>query len=637
VDAARLARRSGRGLAWLGGIATLLGIVLFLALAISHGWIGREARVVLAAVGSAALIAAGTWLHARRGRTEAAVAMVGTGTAGLFAALIVAGEIYALIPAAAAVAASILVGAVATALAIRWAGRAIGALGLLGALLSPFLVGAPSTTGTIALLAVAAACAAWVVLWRRWGWLGVATIVVAAPQWAHWTVDEYPGLIGGLALFLFTALGLVIAIGLQLRADDERRTRAAFAALVLNTCIAGFVGKLFLQETPGILPADLWLAVLGIAHVALGVWRPQRIRLTRPFRQLLIAIGVVLGDVAFALSASGLVLVIGWGAAAIAFAWLLRRSSGGDRERVLLGLGLSGHIGLTLTRTLIEAPPSLLGGGAEELLPVLSVAILAATCPTCARVGGTRSELLHTALDAVGLCATAYLTATVLSGPALVATWAFEAVALHRLARHARERFAQLGAYAFLGGAALLALVHAAPPAAMVTGADDLPAAALSLGAVALAGLQIARTSGGSAAIRRGLQAGSAAAILYLVSIAIITAFQPTAAATIDPVLDLSIRQQGQVLLSGLWSLVGLTGLIVGLQRNSSALRAGGLAVLLLSVAKVFLYDLSTLTSIYRVISFIVLGLLLLAGAFAYQRLRPPSPPDMRTLHPSQR
>jgi uncharacterized membrane protein len=53
-------------------------------------------------------------------------------------------------------------------------------------------------------------------------------------------------------------------------------------------------------------------------------------------------------------------------------------------------------------------------------------------------------------------------------------------------------------------------------------------------------------------------------------------------------------------------------------------------------VAKVFLYDLSTLTSIYRVASFLVLGALLLAGAFAYQRLRPPPPPDLRTLHPSQ-
>ena len=42
----------GRVLAWLGGLATLLGIILFLALAISHGWIGHEARVLIAGAAS---------------------------------------------------------------------------------------------------------------------------------------------------------------------------------------------------------------------------------------------------------------------------------------------------------------------------------------------------------------------------------------------------------------------------------------------------------------------------------------------------------------------------------------------------------------------------------------------------------
>jgi hypothetical protein len=37
------------------------------------------------------------------------------------------------------------------------------------------------------------------------------------------------------------------------------------------------------------------------------------------------------------------------------------------------------------------------------------------------------------------------------------------------------------------------------------------------------------------------------------------------------------------------------------------------------------------------VISLFVLGGLLLVGAFAYQRLRPPPVPDMRSVHPSQR
>jgi uncharacterized membrane protein len=37
---------------------------------------------------------------------------------------------------------------------------------------------------------------------------------------------------------------------------------------------------------------------------------------------------------------------------------------------------------------------------------------------------------------------------------------------------------------------------------------------------------------------------------------------------------------------------------------------------------KVFLYDMAALQAEYRVLSFVVLGLLLLAGAYAYQRMR---------------
>jgi hypothetical protein len=52
------------------------------------------------------------------------------------------------------------------------------------------------------------------------------------------------------------------------------------------------------------------------------------------------------------------------------------------------------------------------------------------------------------------------------------------------------------------------------------------------------------------------------------------------------------------------------------------------------SVGKVFLYDLSALTSLYRVGSFIGLGLLLLVAAGIWQRMRPPALPDLRDRPP---
>jgi uncharacterized membrane protein len=52
-------------------------------------------------------------------------------------------------------------------------------------------------------------------------------------------------------------------------------------------------------------------------------------------------------------------------------------------------------------------------------------------------------------------------------------------------------------------------------------------------------------------------------------------------------------------------------------------MRMGAWGLLGLAAGKVFLFDLAALTSVYRVGSFLALGLLLLAAAFAYQRMRP--------------
>jgi uncharacterized membrane protein len=138
--------------------------------------------------------------------------------------------------------------------------------------------------------------------------------------------------------------------------------------------------------------------------------------------------------------------------------------------------------------------------------------------------------------------------------------------------------------------------------------------------------------------VRSWLWVGAAAAALYLVSVAIITVFQPAAGPVLDTVvLDLTVRQQGQVLLSACWGVIGVSALIVGLRHNLAAVRHLALGLLLVTIAKVFLYDMSTLTSVYRVASFIGLGLLLLAGAFAYQRLRPPPLPDLRVVPRAER
>ena len=83
-----------------------------------------------------------------------------------------------------------------------------------------------------------------------------------------------------------------------------------------------------------------------------------------------------------------------------------------------------------------------------------------------------------------------------------------------------------------------------------------------------------------------------------------------------------SIVQHAQLALSAFWAVLGFGALLGGLVRDVRVLRLGGLALLGLAVAKVFVVDLAALQSIWRVASFLALGLMLLGGAFAYQRMR---------------
>jgi uncharacterized membrane protein len=71
---------------------------------------------------------------------------------------------------------------------------------------------------------------------------------------------------------------------------------------------------------------------------------------------------------------------------------------------------------------------------------------------------------------------------------------------------------------------------------------------------------------------------------------------------------------------SAIWALYGLLLLAVGAGRRDQALRGLGLAVLLGTTAKVFLFDLARLDGPIRAASFLALGVVLLAGALAARR-----------------
>jgi uncharacterized membrane protein len=74
--------------------------------------------------------------------------------------------------------------------------------------------------------------------------------------------------------------------------------------------------------------------------------------------------------------------------------------------------------------------------------------------------------------------------------------------------------------------------------------------------------------------------------------------------------------------ISILWSVFALGLILAGIHKESAALRRCGLGLFCVVGLKVFLADLASLDQFYRIIAFIVLGVLALLGAFLYLRFR---------------
>lgn len=75
-----------------------------------------------------------------------------------------------------------------------------------------------------------------------------------------------------------------------------------------------------------------------------------------------------------------------------------------------------------------------------------------------------------------------------------------------------------------------------------------------------------------------------------------------------------------QVGISILWAVYGAMTLVVGLFQNWKSLRLFSLVILLIAMAKLTLIDFFSLGTGYRVIGFTILGVLLVAASFLYQR-----------------
>lgn len=275
--------------------------------------------------------------------------------------------------------------------------------------------------------------------------------------------------------------------------------------------------------------------------------------------------------------------------------------------------------------------------GAIGLLPVALGALALG-----AALGARRA---HPGPDAARTSAVAWLSAAALGFVALAIPlqldkewvtigWALQALALLALWRrldHAGLKWFALALYAaatvrLVANPALLEYYPRSPTPVLnwLLYTYLVPAAALLGGAWLLRPYEVARARPREAALyARGRPIGAAtcggAAILVVfvwINLAVADAFSTGARLT----LSFGDEPAQRLALSLAWAAYALVLLGLGMARTSLALRWCSLVFLLITIAKVFLYDLGKLSDLYRVGSLVGLAVSLILVSLLYQR-----------------
>lgn len=427
------------------------------------------------------------------------------------------------------------------------------------------------------------------------------------------------GLISDPTAIVFALLIAVIAVGMALSWDHEAigclgLAGAVTAPLVfLEDVSAGNleIVALVLAAAVVLSLAKRWnfavsiVATVGITEA--GAWIAEHSDQTAP----------VLG---FAVLFASLVTIAGLG-----FQLLNRDEPLALHAAALLlsGAGLA-------TQALVMVSDGELSGIPGEGLALIGLASVYLLGSICLRVQPLASlRDLRTILWGVALVLFASALPVLFEGLALVSAFAGTGLLIALVGRRLDEPRLLLAGVGYVGIAVGNAFVEAPPYHLFDEGSqpNQLHPAhgteAIRFGPEILAVLAAVVGAAGIAALSRKelrMWAGWTAAglAIYAASLGVLWAFN----ATVDPgQTGESVFQSAQTTVSILWGTIGFSVLIVGLRRKIAMLRTAGFLLFGVALSKLVLYDLTVLTAMARVVSFLVLGLVLLAAAALHQRL----------------
>jgi uncharacterized membrane protein len=635
-------RIGARWTTWVGVMAILFAIGFFLRWSFENNLIGPGVRVVLGLVVGAALLAGGVLLHRRREVPYLSEGLAGLGLGTLYLSLYAAHAFYGFLSAGGAFASMFLV-TVAGAVVSVASGRQITAvLTVLGGLLTPVLlvVEQPDERNLLGYLLVLDLLVLAIARFKTWpslnrlAWVG--TVILFLPTLLDQPESPHP--VARLALM--SALFLLFLSVPLARGWAARGRDAEVDLILLVGNAAAYFWAVYVTLEPWHPGAEgPYAFALAIAYTALAANYRRRVPQDEPTVLILLGISDIFLTLGIPLALDGPWVTLAWAAQGVVLLSVAPRL-------VTVIPSWGGAAALLLAAIRVVAidrywyPNVVPVWNVTFFVHLVVVIMLAyggrlATALRADQLKWMTSEALRTFLWVLSAGVLALLFWREPRGLWPAGLLAAETLALGGIALVSRSRAFVIAVPLVV--AVLLARILIEDDALARDAAVRLVNSVLVVRIVAcivigLAGSWLARsgtTVAGALHVGRALSAVAGVVLLYVLSVGWTQhqgAMMDQARADRQGKLLSEIGWQTQVGLSVLWTLYAAAALAWGFVRSSLTLRYAAFCLFGFVIVKVFLFDLSEVQAIYRILSFLVLGLVLLAVSFLYQKLRTPTP-----------
>ena len=602
-----------RWLLYAGVIVLLLGVAFFLRYAFDRNWLSPVVRVALGAVAGGALVVGGRWLAAIGYRNYGLI-VAGSGFVAVYLSVYAALNFYGLLSPPVAFVLLIATSAVAAWVADRDVAPALAVVAVVGGFVTPFLVGRGEDAQVILFTydAVLIAATTYLAFRRDWWYLNLISFALTSLTVMAWMAEFYtPAKVVRTELFLtlFCAMFLII-LRTTLRSED-RETR--HESVVLIAAPLGYhvlsIAILFSHVEPFLL-----YVILGTT-AALLIAERGRLPVLRAIAWA--GIGLPLGAWLVAYPSAPLVAAVATIAAVYVAHLTAQFAALRGEQWTHIDTGLVHANGLGLYGALyVFLEPRL-----AHRMAALALALAAWNGAIAWWVRRQRSGLaLHWAAVAGTLLAIAI--AVQFAGPWVVVMWGVEGAAVIVLAMRAHERWFRAAGWALL---AIACLRWLSPDVQETVVSESVLVNTRAVSGLLLVALLYVlavlharqREDSGWGAPERAVMILGASALTIAVMTTEIRAYW-----AVEALRGEATVVAREAMMSAAWALYAAVAIAVGIRRRYAPIRYFSIALFAITVAKVFIVDLATLAGIYRIVAFLIVGVVLLFASFLYQRGR---------------